>query len=65
MQKPITVAREEFVTAIVDAINGAELPAFVKLDVLNNCVRELSELAKAQYKRDLADYARKEEEQTE
>lgn len=65
MQKPITVAREEFVTAIVDAINGAELPAFVKLDVLNNCVRELSELAKAQYKRDLADYARKEEDQTE
>lgn len=65
MQKPITVAREEFVTAIVDAINGAELPAFVKLDVLTNCVRELSELAKAQYKRDLADYARKEEEQTE
>ena len=53
MQKPITVMREEFIGGVVALVNESTLPAFVKLDVLNTCVRELQALAKAEYQRDL------------
>ena len=53
MQKPITVMREEFIGGVVALVNESTLPAFVKLDVLTNCVRELQALAKAEYQRDL------------
>ncbi len=53
MEKPITVKREEFVKAIVDTVNGSDLPAFVKLDVMSNCLRELQEMARAELQRDL------------
>ena len=53
MEKPITVKREEFVKSIVDTVNGSDLPAFVKLDVMNNCLRELQEMARIELQRDL------------
>lgn len=53
MEKPITVQREEFINTIVTAINESTLPAFVKLDVLGNCVRELQSVALAEYRKDL------------
>lgn len=63
--KPITVEREEFVQKIVDAVNGASLPAFVKMDVLNNCIRELSEVAKNEYRRDAESYYSEHSEESE
>lgn len=55
----IIVERQRFAEALVQVINGAALPAFVKLDVLERCQRELTALTRQEYEQALA--AEKEE----
>lgn len=52
MNKPLTIARQEFTQAIVDAVNNAELPMFVISDILKSALAEVDKLAQAQYEQD-------------
>jgi hypothetical protein len=56
MEKPLTVARQEFAENIVSVINDSGLPAFVALEILKNCEAELSVLSQKQYEADKAKY---------
>lgn len=56
MNKPITVARNEFITGVCEIVNKTGLPAFVAVDALGHVVAELQKLADAEYQRDLAAY---------
>ncbi len=53
MNKPLTVERQEFANKIVDAINSTPLHAFIKSEILKNCVRELDALAAKEYEAEL------------
>lgn len=53
MNKPLTIARQEFTQAIVDAVNSAELPMFVVSDILKSALTEVDKLAQAQYEADV------------
>ena len=48
MEKPLSVKREEFLQAIVKAVNEAELPAFVALEVLKAVTAEAANVAQKQ-----------------
>ncbi len=56
MQKPLTVAHQEFKDSIVCLINNSGLPAFILADTLSSFVRDLNSLAKHQYQQDKAEY---------
>lgn len=56
MNKPITVAREEFKQQLIDAITHSDLPAFVVLDILNAAASEVGRAAAQQYAADLKAY---------
>ena len=43
--KPIVVARHDFMTALAETINGAGLPAFVVIEVLERTLSELQKMA--------------------
>lgn len=58
MNKPLTLARQEFAEHIVELINNSELPAFVALEILKSCEVELSALAQKQYEQEKAEYER-------
>lgn len=48
MDKPIELARQEFIEKLVDVVNGSQLPAFVVADVFRNMVVQLDQAAAAQ-----------------
>lgn len=48
MEKPLSVKREEFLQAIVKAVNEAELPAFIALEVLKGVTAEAASVAQKQ-----------------
>lgn len=48
MEKPLSVKREEFLQAIVKAVNEAELPAFIALEVLKGVTAEAANVAQRQ-----------------
>lgn len=48
INKPITVAREEFIRDLVNLINNASLPLFVIESVLKDCVLEVHQGAQQQ-----------------
>ena len=52
MNKPITVARADFAAAVVDAVKGAGLPAFVMARVLRDILAQLEREEIKQYKTD-------------
>lgn len=54
--KPLTVARHDYMQAMVDATNNSNLPAFVIVEVLENLLREMRPMMDAELKRDLATY---------
>ncbi len=56
MDKPLTVARQEFAENIVEVINNSGLPAFVMLEIVQSCERELTKLSQTQYEKDKAEY---------
>lgn len=68
IQKPLTMLRNEYASAIIETTNNSNLPAFVAVDVLKDILRELQNLAGQQYQRDVQMYnqacqAEKEQEQ--
>ena len=52
MQKPITVARQEFIDDLSDVINQSGLPAFLIVDVMKEFILQLEPLEKQQFARD-------------
>lgn len=64
MNKPITVAREDFAQALIKLTNEAPLPAFVKIDVLSGVTKALEPVAMEEYNREKQawDESQKEEE---
>ena len=52
MNKPLTIARQEFTETIVEAINNAELPFFVISDILKSALVEVDKMSQAQYQQD-------------
>lgn len=65
MEKPITVAREDFVNDLVSLINNSQLPMFVVLDVLRSTTDEVREAAKRQYEVEKEKYKKSLEENKE
>lgn len=55
-QKPLSVARYDYVNAVCNLTNDCELPAFVIVYELENILRELRPIAENEYKRDKAAY---------
>ena len=58
MNKPITVARNEYMQALVDITNQSGLPYFAIVDVLERMKSQLEKLAEAQLQQDTAAYAK-------
>ena len=56
MNKPITVAREEYVQKVVEATNSCGLPAFVVRDVLKSLLDEANALANQQLRQDAKEW---------
>ena len=56
IQKPITVAREEFVTQIASLINDSGLPPFIIEPVLKDMLLDVRAVAKRQLEADTKRY---------
>lgn len=56
MDKPITVARQEFTQALVNLVNSSGLPAFVMRQSLAQMDNALSQLEQAQLEQDKAEW---------
>ena len=56
MEKPITVARNEFGEALVSLVNNSGLPAFVMRQVLAQMDSALVQLEQAQLEQDKAEW---------
>lgn len=56
MQKPVTVVREELRLKIINAVNEANLPAFVVGDILEKLLAECRQLERQQYEQDKRNY---------
>ena len=56
MDKPITVARQEFIESTVISINQSGLPAFVLAEVLQGLVNTLRQQEQQQLERDMEAY---------
>ena len=56
MNKPITVARQDFAEGLVELINNSELPAFVMTEILKSCMGELAILSQKQYEAEKAEW---------
>lgn len=56
MDKPITVARQEFTQALVNLVNSSGLPAFVMRQSLAQMDQALAQLEQAQLEKDTAQW---------
>lgn len=56
IQKPLSVARAEFIGALADLINGSGLPFFVLEPILKDVYVDIKSLANKQYEADLQSY---------
>lgn len=65
MNKPLTIARQEFTESIVEAINNAELPFFVISDILKSALVEVEKMSQAQYQQDKDAWDKAQEEKKE
>lgn len=61
MDKPITVARQEFMDALVGLINNSGLPAFAITPILQGFAQKIAELEQQQYEADKAEYEKNDE----
>ena len=62
MERPLSVAREDFVNALVELVNNSGLPMFVVLDVLKGATEEVKEAASRQYEQEKLEYEKSKEE---
>lgn len=55
-QKPLTIARRDYMRSIVDLTNGSCLPAFVIVNVLEDIISQVRPLMDSELARDEAQY---------
>lgn len=53
---PITIARNDCIQRVCDALNESGLPAFAKVDLMERILAELRPMMDAEYRKDLEDY---------
>lgn len=58
MNKPFSVAREDFINSLVDIINNCGLPPSVIADILVSTHAQIAKLAQDQAQKDRAEYAK-------
>lgn len=63
MQKPITVARYDFINAMTDLINNSNLPPFVVESILKDFHSDVKILAQQQLESDMERYKSAQKEQ--
>lgn len=56
MDKPITVARIEFIDKLVELVNNSGLPSFVIMPVLDDALREMKRITDEQYRNDFIEW---------
>ena len=56
MNKPFSVAREDFVTSLVDLINNCALPPSVVADILVSTHAQIAKLAQDQAQKEREEY---------
>ena len=56
MNKPFSVAREDFVNSLVEIINGCGLPPSVVADILVSTHAQIAKLAQDQAQKERAEY---------
>ena len=56
IQKPFTVARQDFIDGVVALINTSGLPAFVIVDIIKDVQAEMVRQANDQYQKDKEAY---------
>ena len=56
IQKPVTVARQDFIDGNVGLINTSGLPAFIITDILKDVQSEMVRQTNEQYEKDKAAY---------
>ena len=61
MEKPITVARQEFTQDLVNLVNNSGLPAFVMRSALAQMDQALAQLEQAQLEKDTAEWNQQKE----
>nr|DAV01113.1 MAG TPA: hypothetical protein [Bacteriophage sp.] len=64
MDKPITVARQEFTQQLVNLVNNSGLPAFVMRSALSQVDTALAQLEQAQLEKDTAEWESQQKEVT-
>lgn len=62
MERPLSVAREDFVNALVELVNNSGLPMFVVLDVMKAATEEVKGAAARQYEQEKLEYEKSKEE---
>lgn len=62
MDKPLTVARAEFIESLVNLINDAKMPAFIIRGCFEEVLPSIRELENNQYMADLKQYKEGQEE---
>lgn len=55
-QKPITLARQDYINKLCEVTNNSGLPAFVTVEVLEKLLVELRKGVELELKRDEAEY---------
>lgn len=58
MDKPITVARQEFMENLVKICNESVLPAFVKYEIFNHLCDAIYKRIDVEYQQDLETYTK-------
>ena len=56
IEKPLSVRRRECMDAVCAAINAAELPACVIMEIMDRVAAEAKRLAETEYRQDMARY---------
>lgn len=64
MERPLSVAREDFVNSLVELVNNSGLPMFVVLDVLKSATEEVKDAAARQYEQEKMEYEKSKEEES-
>lgn len=60
MDKPLTIRRYELIDKLCNAINEAQMPAFVTVDILERMLIEVRKIADIEYENDLKSYESRE-----
>lgn len=61
MNKPLSVARREYIQTVVDLTNNSGLPMCVIVDILDGILKDARNLADTEYQRDLAAWNKQQE----